>query len=169
MLVSWWTFPVAAVPSRQGHPWMLINQIPATIWPGQRPVRPDDYPAEQKSLRANIAAFLSGRFRIAGDRLFVIPPDHGFLLTGAKFMLNGPGHFAEIHSEPAFDERPFIRPVSSVSGGASNGSTLLTIGMTQSEPRIYTAIALHTVPDSTDELIGYFQLGPLIPDPIKGL
>ena len=41
--------------------------------------------------------------------------------------------------------------------------------MTQSEPRIYTVIALHTVPGSTDELIGYLQLEPLTPDPVKGL
>ena len=72
---------------------MLIDQIPITIWPGQRPVRPDDHPAEQRSLRLNVATFLKGHFQVVGDRLFVIPPDHGFLLTGAKFMLNGPSQF----------------------------------------------------------------------------
>ena len=160
--------PVAA-PSPQEHVRMLIDQIPATIWSGQRPVRPNDHPTEQRSLRADVTAFLKGRFRVTGDRLFVIPPDDGVVLSGGMFVLSGPSQFQEIQSEPAFDQRPFIRPVPLTADSAPNGSTLLTIGMTQSEPRIYTVIALHTVPDSTDELIGYFQLEPLIPDPIKGL
>lgn len=149
---------------------MLIDEIPVNMWPGQRMVRPDDYPVEQQSLRADVSAFLRGHFRITGDRLFVIPPDKGINISGAMFQMGGPGQFAEIHSEPALDQRPYVVSTPDArSGGRDEGKTLLTVGVTQTGTKIYTAIALHTVPDSADELIGYFQLEPLIPDPAKGL
>ena len=148
---------------------MLINEIPANMWPGQRTVRPDDYPAEQRSLPADVTRFLGNRFRVTGSRLFVIPPDKGINISGAMFQMGGPGQFAEIQSEPAFDQRPFIRSVPPINEHASEGSTLLFFLIYKAKTVIYTVIALHTVPDSTDELIGYFQLEPLVPDPVKGL
>ena len=158
-----------AAPPSQEHVRMLIDQIPATIWPKQRPVRPDDYPAEQQSLRADVAHFLKGRFRVSGDRLFVIPSDDGVLLSGGMFMLNGPSQFQEIQSEPALGQTAKVHHTADGQTGDENGKTFLTVGVTQTGTKIYTAIALHAVPGSTDQLIGYFQLEPLVPDPAEGL
>ena len=159
----------AVAPNTQGHAPMLVDRIPADIWPGQRAVRPTDYPDEQRSLRADTVQFLKGRFHVIKDRLFVIPPYQGTLLTGAKFQLGGPSQFQDIGSVCIINDRIGVRVAPDALTGDPQGKTLLTVGVTQSGEKIYTAVALHYVPDSKDELIGYFQLKPLIKDPTKGL
>ena len=148
---------------------MLVDRIPADMWNGQRAVLPTDYPKEQKSLRADIAHFLKGRFRVIKDRLFVIPPDHGIVLMAGPFQLGGPGQFQTIDSACVINDRPGVRVAPDARTGSEHGKTILTVGVTLSGEKVYTAIALHYIPDSTDELIGYFQLEPLIADPAKGL
>ena len=148
---------------------MLIEKIPANLWHGQRDVRPTDYPAEQRSLRADVAHYLRGRFRGVGDRLFVIPPDQGIVLSLGPFLLIGPGQFQTIDSGSAFDQRPHVRVLPDALTGSAQGNTALTVGETLSGRKVYTAIALHPIPDRRDELIGYFELEALIAHPAKGL
>ena len=158
-----------AAASNQEHGLMLIDKIPANMWRGQRDVRPTDYPEEQKALRADVALYLKGRFRVVGDRLFVIPPDEGIRLRGGPFLLGGPSQFQTINSEPVYDKRPDVRYVPNALHPDRPVETVITVGVTLSGEKVYTAITLHTIPNSKDELIGYFQLEPLIPDPAKGL
>ena len=151
------------------HVPMLIDRIPANMWHGQRDVGATDYPDAQKSIRADVAMFLHGRFRVTGDRLFVIPPDRGIMLMDAPFQFIGPGQFPTINSVCVMDDRPAVRGASNALHPDQPCTTSVTVGATTSGDKIYTAIALHRIPDSRDELIGYFQLEPLIPDPTKGL
>ena len=145
---------------------MLIDKIPADMWPGQRSAAPTDYADEQQSLRADVALFLKGRFQVVGERIFVIPPDRGIRLMGGPWQTGGPAQFQTIGSEPAYDRRPYVRVVHDPQ---DKSKTSVTVGETMSGEKIYTAIALHAIPNSDDELIGYFQLDPLITDPAKGL
>ena len=148
---------------------MLIDKIPANLWHGQRDVRPNDYPKEQKVLRDDVARYLKGRFRVVGARLFVIQPDEGIIFRGGPFDMAGPSQFQTINSVPVFDDRPLVRYIRDARTGPEFGNTSITLGVTQSGEKIYTAITLHGIPDSDDELIGYFELEPLIADPAKGL
>ena len=159
----------AATPPAREHAPMLIDKIPANLWHGQRDVQPTDYPKEQASLRDDVARYLKGRFRVTGDRLFVIPPDQGIIFRGAPFNMAGPSQLYTINSAPAFDDRPSIRYIRDARTAAEFGNTSITIGVTLSGEKVYTAITLHGISNSDDELIGYFQLEPLIPDPAKGL
>ena len=145
---------------------MLIDTMPTNLWPGQRSARPTDYPNEQATLRNDVARYLKGRFRISGERVFVIPPDQGIILLGGPFELLGPGQFASIHSEPAFHDWPVVRPIKN---GTDDSNTSITVGVTLSGEKVYTAVTLHAIDRSSDELIGYFELEPLIPNPAKGL
>ena len=148
---------------------MLIDKIPVDMWHGQKDVRSSDYPDAQKALRDDVARYLKGRFRVIGDRLFVIQPDEGIILRNGPFLLGGPSQFQTINSVPAFDERPLVRYIRDAQSATGYSGTAITVGVTQSGEKIYTAITLHQIPDSDDELIGYHQLEPLIPDPAKGL
>ena len=163
------TTAMAAASAAQEHAPMLIDKIPADLWPGQRDVRPTDYPKEQGFLRDDVARYLKGRFRIIGDRLFVIPPDGRIILGDGPFLLGGPGQFQKISSVPAFDDRPLVRYIRDARTGPEFNNTSITLGVTQSGEKVYTAITLHGIPNSDDQLIGYHQLEPLIPDPAKGL
>ncbi len=159
----------AVAPNTQEHAPMLVDRFPPNIWPGERAIGSAEYLDEQRSLRADVAHFLKGRFRVTMDRLFVIPPYQGTLLTGAKFQFGGPSQFQKIDSVCIINDRIGIRIAPDALTGDPQGKTLLTVGVTQSGEKIYTAVALHYIPDSKDELIGYFQLEPLINDPAKGL
>ena len=159
----------AATPPAQRHMPMLIDRIPADLWYNQRAARPTDYPNEQRFLRDDVARYLKGRFRVTGDRLFVISPYQGIIFRGAPYDMAAPNQFQTINSTIAFDDRPLVRPISDARTGAEFGNTSITLGMTQSGEKVYTAITLHGIPNSDDQLIGYHQLEPLIPDPAKGL
>ena len=158
-----------ATPNAKENVPMLVDRIPADMWTGQRVVLATEYPEEQESFRADVTHFLKGRFRVTKDRLFVIPPDHGIMLMGGPFQLGGPGQLQTIDSAPVFYQLPHVRVAPDARTGSIHGKTILTVGATLSGAKVYTAIALHQIPDSTDELIGYFQLEPLIADPAKGL
>ena len=161
--------PTATTPPAQQHTPMLIDKIPADLWPGQRDAGPADYPKEQGVLRDDVARYLKGHFRVAGDRLFVIPPNGRITLGDGPFLLGGPTQFQKINSVPAFDDHPLVRYIRDARTGPEFGNTSITLGVTQSGEKVYTAITLHGIPARNDQLIGYHQLEPLIADPAKGL
>ena len=160
---------LAAAPDRQAHAAMLIEHIPVNMWRGQRDVRLTDDPEEQKALRADVALYVKSRFRVIGERLFIISPDEGIRLMAGPFLLIGPGHFQSIDSAPVYEQRPFVRHLKNALHPDQPVETVITLGVTLSGKKIYTAITLHTIPNSKDELIGYFKFEPLVPDPVEGL
>ena len=103
---------LADAPDRRAHAAMLIDHIPADMWRGQREARPTDDPEEQKALRADVALYVKGRFRVVGERLFVIPPDEGIRLR------EGPSYSGALLSS----KRSIARPLT------SNGHSSATYG-----------------------------------------
>ena len=149
---------------------MLIDKLPATgVWPRQRKVEPSEYKEEQRSFRNDVASYVKRRFRVIGDRMFLLRPDQGTVLRGPLYEMTGPSLFQNINSDIAFDGRPLVRGATDPAIRAPLGYTAITVGRTLAGPAIYTAIALYVMKDTDNELLGYFQLEPLIANPAKGL
>ena len=91
------------------------------------------------------------------------------MLMGGPFQLGGPGQLQTMDSALVFYQLPHVRVAPDARTGSIHGKTILTVGATLSGAKVHTAIALHQIPDGTDELIGYFQLEPPIAGPAEGL
>ena len=149
----------------------LIDRLGTGMWPAQRAVRSGEYSKVQAAFRADVAAYLKGRFKVAGSRMFLLVPSDGIVLLGGSPQFQGStsAAFQRIGSTPAIDEPSYVRSVSDHENPKTEGNAVLALGVTTAGKKVYTAIGIYQIPGSKDELMGYFQLDPQVAEPVKDL
>lgn len=160
--------PLANAATPEHHS-MLIDRMSLHMWDNQSRAKADQYPGQQLAFSQDVATYLAGRFKVVGTIMFLLKPSEGIILDGEPFQTSVSSAFQEVGCTPAIGDRAYIRPVPDHANAHAAGKAQLGIGVTYPNGGTYTAIGLYAIAGTGDQLMGYFQLEPLVADPVKNL